>query len=693
MRKPHEYRNLSNDALEELFSNFLIESWSYSKVSSFARNEKAFEMNYVYRCESKRSSASIGGNAYHEALEVYFTAVMKKETKDLVDLQKVAFDYIEKVDVTQWKLQKTTPTIEECKKKAIKITTSLLENFFGELDVYDFKEIIAVESRFSEFLTINGVDMPLPCHGVVDLIALTHDDKLVIVDHKSKASFSDEQAVVFSMGKQAVTYLHGIETKADVSIDEVWFIENKHSKNRNKSAQLNCSKITMDEDTIKLYDSLLYEPLKRMIEAVATPDYIYLINEDDNFVDKAELHLFWTQTLIAEVDDFNIPISKRELISKRLKKIRDVTIASINPNVIRKFRKHASQFIKYNLQNKDMSKNERIEHTLRTLGIIVNVAHKFEGYSNDTFLLEVSAGTNIGSIYKYKLDIASALSVPSIRINKSLFIHEGKSYLSVESAKKREKDLLYDPKFLEGSKIPIGLDNFNNTVFWDLNNQSTPHVMVCGSTGSGKSVSIISTIEYAKLAGVKDIIIFDPKMEFNSYNEKDGVTVYNDIEDIEDKLEGLVVEMNDRVRLGQVSLKLVIFDEFADATASARSGNELKVYEEQLVGEYKNGNPKYKRVHVSTKKSLEQNLKMLLQKGRSSGYRIIASTQRASVKVITGDAKVNFPVQICFRVPKEIDSKVVLGESGAESLAGNGDGLISSPEYMDLVRFQAFYKK
>ena len=86
-------------------------------------------------------------------------------------------------------------------------------------------------------------------------------------------------------------------------------------------------------------------------------------------------------------------------------------------------------------------------------------------------------------------------------------------------------------------------------------------------------------------------------------------------------------------------------------------------------------------------------MKILLQKGRSLGFRIMVAMQRASVNVITGDAKVNFPVQICFRVPKEIDSKVVLDEPGAETLGGMGDGLMKSPEYLGIVRFQGFYKK
>jgi len=699
MKNTHKYRDLDNDGLEELFSNFLIDSWSYSKISSFARNEKAFEMSYIYNTQSRRSSSSIAGNAYHEALDVYFTHKKEGYIKDIVDLQEIAFNYIEDINSNTWKIQKTTPTIEDCKKKAYKISVSLLENFFTEVSVYDIKEVLGIEEYFDEFLTINGVDIPLPCHGRLDLRAITNDGKKVIIDHKSKASFSDEKELAFTVGKQAITYYHGCKEKFDFIADEVWFVENKYSKNRGGKPQLNCFKVVIDNDTIKLYDALLYEPLKRMVEAVSNPDYVYLINENDNFVDKAEIYSFWSQTMIAEVDAFNIPEPKRELIEKRLKKIRDASLAVINPSIIKKFKENASEFIQYNLNDKNMTLEQKIEHVLRTLGIMVKVSHTFSGYSNDTFLLEVSAGINISKVYRYKLDIANALNVPNIRIMKNLFVYEGKSYLAIESAKKRDEDLLFDPKYLEDQKIPIGLDNFNNTVIWDLENQSTPHILICGATGSGKSVSIISTIEYAKLAGVEKIIIFDPKYEFTNYNSN-NVSVFNDIEDIEKQMANLVKKMNKLVKSGSKRKTLVIFDEFADAVSASKKGAALDVKEMVKVGEYalKKGDLGIPRPKMALKttdrlKSLEENLKILLQKGRSSGFRIIAATQRASVKVITGDAKVNFPVQICFRVPKEIDSKVVIDESGAESLAGKGDGLINSPEYMDIVRFQGFYKQ
>jgi hypothetical protein len=283
------------------------------------------------------------------------------------------------------------------------------------------------------------------------------------------------------------------------------------------------------------------------------------------------------------------------------------------------------------------------------------------------------------------------LDVSAVRITSDLVVHNGKSYVSIEFAKKREKDLIFDPSALQGMRIPLGKDNYDNTIIWDLDNHSTPHVLICGATGSGKSVSIKSTIEYAKHARVDKIVIFDPKYEFTEY-EGSGVEVYNEILEIETQMANLVEDMNNLVKSGKKQKTLIVFDEFADAVAMSRKGAELKTFEMVETGCYANGNPKMSLKNTGEMKSLEENLRVLLQKGRSTGFRIISATQRASVKVITGDAKVNFPVQICFRVPKEADSRVVLDEAGAESLAGAGDALIKSPEYKDTVRFQAYYK-
>lgn len=672
----NQYGRFTKEQLEEHFSYYLMDSWSYSKVACFARNEKAFEKEYIYCERGRRSATSVAGNAYHKALECYFASFGSEfPAPMLIDLQEVAYKYIDEVPANDWKLQKTTPTVEKAKEEATKKVTAALQNFYAELPVYvdEIAEVLGIEERFEEWVVVNGVDIPLPCHAEVDLIVRLKDGRTVIIDHKMKSAYSDEKEVALVHGKQAVTYVVCYESKHEgETVDEVWFFENKISQNKDGSPQIRKHCLVMDKDSRRLYEALLYEPMRRMIEAVSNPDYIYTVNDSDNLTDKAELYEFWTRTLIADVDDFNVPEGKRSLIAQRQRKIKDSSLATIDPRVITSFRKNAASFITFDYSMTDMTKPEIIEHVLRTFGMLVKVAHEVSGFSSDTFLLECGAGVKITNIYKYRLDIASALNVPTVRISNTLIQHDGKAYLAIEVNKKRTEDVLWHEYFLKGRQIPIGLDNFRNTIVWDLDNHSTPHMLVCGATGSGKSVMLRSTIEYARAAGVDDIVIIDPKDEFWELAESGAAHVYTDIEEIEAVMAHEVEVMQGRAKQRGIKhpIRLVVIDEFADAIAQARSGKAL-----------------------GDDKSLEENIRILAQKGRSLGYRIICATQRASTKIITGDTKVNFPVQVCFRVPKAVDSTVVIDEEGAESLAGLGDGLMRSPEYLDTVRFQGFYYK
>ena len=665
------YESYTPDRLEEHFANYLTDSWSYSKVSCFARNEKSFEKQYIYLEPDRRSSSSVAGNAYHAAMEDFFSTMQRtcnSRIPDVVSLEQRAFEYInDKVYPNEWKLQKTTPTVEDCIADASRKAVSLIRNFYGERDLYlaDIGKIIAIEARYEEWLTVNGVDIPLPCHAVIDLVLSLDDGRTAIVDHKGKGAYSDEKEVSLVHGKQAITYVLAFEKATGIHVDEVWLIENKYTANRDGSPQLRKHVIVMDPDSRRLYESMLYEPLRRMVEAVSNPDYIYMVNDSDNLSDKAELYAFWAKTMIAEVDDFNVPDDKRELIRMRQRKIKDSSLAMISPRVITDFRREAASFITYDLSYSNMTRAEKIHHILMTFGMNTQVT-EITGFSSDTYLLEVSAGVKIGNIYKYRKDIANALNVPNVRIPENLAIYDGSSYVAVEAGKKRTETLLWDAKYLEGRRLPVGMDNFREVIYWDLDNHSTPHLLVCGSTGSGKSVELRSLIEYARLAGVGDITVFDPKYEFQGL-AADGIRVYGETGDMYRVMGEMVADMQGRTRTNDRHLTMLVIDEFADIMDSTPAD--------------KGG------------MSMEQLLKMLAQKGRSLGFRIIAATQRASTKVITGDTKVNFPVQICFRMPKAVDSQVVIDEEGAESLQGQGDGLIRSPEYMDrVVRFQGFYK-
>lgn len=679
----NKYAVLSGERLDEHLSQFLIDSWSFSGVSTFARNEKEFERRYIYREPSRKSPTTVAGTAYHAALELFFTGLRDGNLKQIAELQECAYKEIDKVEANEWKPGKKTPSVADCITAATKTANALIGNFYKEHDLYtaNIARVLAVEESIEGWLIVNGVDIPLPCRSKLDLVVEFADGRRIIIDHKSKTAYSDESELAYTGAKQAIVYALQWETlHPGLPIDEVWYMENKHSQNKDGSPQLHKNAIVLDADTRRLYEAILYEPLRHMILATQDPNYLYTINDADPMVDKAELYDFWARTLIADIDDFlYLPESKRQLITRRRRKMRDASTASISPKVIKTFRKNAATFISFELRD-DMKNDEKIEHTLRMFNIMVKVPFTFGAYSSVSYLLEIGAGVMIKNISQHALDIANALNVPSVRILPDLTVYNGRSYLCVEAPNvaKNKDTLFWDAKYLDGTKIPLGLDNFGEPIYWDIHNHSTPHMLICGATGSGKSVCIRSTIEYARLAGVGRIIVLDPKYEFLTLKSQ-GIEVIADIEEIEERMKELVAEMQQRAKSGAAGMTLIVFDEFADAVSSARSGRALDIRDE-------NGKV------IGRDKSLEENLKMLLQKGRSLGYRIIAATQRASTKVITGDAKVNFPVQVCFRVPKAVDSKVVLDEEGAETLAGRGDGLIKSPEYLGTRRFQGFYK-
>ena len=97
------------------------------------------------------------------------------------------------------------------------------------------------------------------------------------------------------------------------------------NREQDGSPQLKKMAIVLDPDTRRLYEAILYEPLRRVMQATQDPDYLYTINDADPMADRSELYDFWARTLIADIDDFNIPDSKKILIARRQRKMRDAS--------------------------------------------------------------------------------------------------------------------------------------------------------------------------------------------------------------------------------------------------------------------------------------------------------------------------------------------------------------------------------
>ena len=362
----HKYANMTDAEREEFNTGFLMDTLSVSKVNAFCRNQKAFERTYIYGEKFRKSASTVAGSAYHAALEHFFLEFREGKQESLPELERIAFAYIDQVPANNWKLQKTIPTIEECEIKACKLATQLLNNFYSEIDLYleQIDEILSVELYCKNFITLNGVDIPLEWRCMQDLVFRTHDGKIIVVDHKSKSAFSNEKEMKLSAGKQAIVNCLSYEAETDRHVDEVWFVENKYSKNKDKTQkQLQVFTFVMDKDSRALYEAILYEGVRGVIQAVSDPDYVYQINSDDNFVDKAELYDHWCKTMTLEVSDFQyIPDNKKPLIEKRLKKIRNSDIKNVDPVLIRRFKQSAAEFVQYNLSNTNMTEKEKIEH-------------------------------------------------------------------------------------------------------------------------------------------------------------------------------------------------------------------------------------------------------------------------------------------------------------------------------------------
>lgn len=203
-----------------------------------------------------------------------------------------------------------------------------------------------------------------------------------------------------------------------------------------------------------------------------------------------------------------------------------------------------------------------------------------------------------------------------------------------------------------------------------------PHLLIAGTTGSGKSVLLHSILASLILSNVSvKLALIDPKkVELSYYSDIKQLMypVVTDPDDALDVLNDLVDEMENRFKImarhsvnhiNELDKKLpyvvVVIDEFSDLMHTA-------------------------------KKEFQKKLCMLAQKSRACGIHIIIATQRPSVDVVTGLIKANFPARISCRVSSLTDSRVILGCSGAEKLLGKGDALLSSVGY-DMVRFQGAY--
>lgn len=293
---------------------------------------------------------------------------------------------------------------------------------------------------------------------------------------------------------------------------------------------------------------------------------------------------------------------------------------------------------------------EKIKYKFQEFGIALSFAELKEGYAYDRYLFIPSRGVKMSEVKKYAEDVSQATEMENIRIVAPV---PGTKFVGVEVPRPKRKFSKYNKE-----TFPIGRDIDKKLYTLDIANPDTPHVLIAGKSGSGKSQLIRALIE-SRPKGMQ-IVCIDPKLvELSRYRNE--ALMYSALtEEAYMILEQLEVEMKQRYHL-------------MDARGVSDIG-DIRPRIMVVIDEYAT-----LRLDPNFGKSIEKSLVNITNMGRACGVHLILATQRPSVDVITGLIKANIGCRICLSVSSAIDSKVVLDQTGAEKLQGRGDLLYMYP--------------
>ena len=331
----------------------------------------------------------------------------------------------------------------------------------------------------------------------------------------------------------------------------------------------------------------------------------------------------------------------------------------------------------------------KIEETLKSFGIKASVSEINIGPSVTQYALEIALGTKLSKITALANDLALATEAPTgqIRIEAPI---PGRNLVGIEIPNRSLeivslKTMLESQNMLKAKSklaVPLGLDVSGNTIVADL--ARMPHVLIAGTTGSGKSVivnSFIASLLYRASPSEVKMIMIDPKrVELTGYNA------------IPHLLTPVVVETDKAVSalkwaMKEMDARYVKFAESGVRNIDAfneLSGFQALPYIVIFIDELAD-------LMALAAVEVEDSIARLAQMARATGIHLVLATQRPSVDVLTGLIKANIPCRISFSVSSMIDSKVIIDMPGAEKLLGRGDMLYVPPDQAKPTRIQGTF--
>ena len=339
-----------------------------------------------------------------------------------------------------------------------------------------------------------------------------------------------------------------------------------------------------------------------------------------------------------------------------------------------------------------------IQTVLGDFGIIGKVVAAHVGPSVTQYELEIKHGTKVSKVTGVNKELALALAAKDVRIQAPI---PGKSTIGIELPNKKNsmvsvREILERmPSSLDNSKLAVtlGKDIMGNPQYCEIN--KTPHLLVAGSTGSGKSVCInsfiVSILMLSKPDEVKLILVDPKKVELSMYNGVPHLLapVVTDPQKANIALKKMVVEMERR------------YDEFEKSGTKNIAGYNAyvdKKNENLPESEHLKKMPyiviiidELADLMLVAAKEVQDSIMRITQMARAAGMHLIVATQRPSTDVITGVVKANIPSRIAFAVSSGIDSRTILDSQGAEKLLGKGDMLFLPQGENTPIRIQGTF--
>ncbi len=352
-----------------------------------------------------------------------------------------------------------------------------------------------------------------------------------------------------------------------------------------------------------------------------------------------------------------------------------------------------------------------VEQRLADFGVESKVVAVHPGPVITRFELDLAPGIKVSKITGLAKDIARSMSVSSVRV---VEVIPGKSFIGLELPNEHRevvglRDILESDRYRQSRSplsLALGKDIAGYPVVVDL--AKMPHLLVAGTTGSGKSVSLNAMLLSMLFKATPEqlrMIMIDPKMlELSIY---EGIPhlltpVITDMKDAANALRWCVAEMDRRYRLMSMLGVRNLSGFNTKVTESAKEGSPIPTPEWLLA--LGNQAPELSALPMIVVvadeladmmmvvgKKVEELVTRIAQKARAAGIHLILATQRPSVDVITGLIKANVPTRIAFQVSSRIDSRTILDQQGAEQLLGNGDMLYLPPGTGVPVRVHGAY--